>query len=54
MNRFRNFLCNILDWHKPSYIIVEGIITYSYCVHCDKEITRDSQGNWFSVGGSNE
>ena len=54
MNNFRKFLCNILDWHKPSYMVIKGVNTYSYCRYCDKEIMRDSQGNWFSVGGSNE
>ena len=56
MNRIRKFLCNILDWHKPTYMVVKGVNTHSYCRHCDREIVRDSQGNWFSInrGSNNE
>ena len=53
MNKIRNFLCNILDWHKPTYIVVKGINTHSCCRFCEKEIMRDSQGNWFSVRSDN-
>ena len=45
----RKFMCNILDWHKPSYFVVQGINTISYCRYCDRKIMRDSQGNWFSI-----
>jgi hypothetical protein len=58
MNRIRKFLCNVLDWHKPSYLFVPGVFncnTHSYCRYCDVEIVRDSQGNWFSINrGKND
>ena len=56
MNRTRKFLCDILDWHKPIYMVVKGVNTHSYCRHCDREIVRDSKGNWFSInrGSNNE
>lgn len=51
MSKLRKFLCNILDWHKPTYIVIEDVISYSYCRYCEEEIMRDSQGNWFRVRG---
>ena len=39
---------NRLGWHRPSKEIkVAGINYKSICKYCGKEITQDSQGNWF-------
>lgn len=49
MNKIRKFLCNVLGWHKPTYRVVKGVNTHSYCRYCEKEIIQDSQGNWFEI-----
>jgi len=38
-----------LGWHSPggNARVAAGINTRSTCRYCDKNIMRDSQGNWF-------
>lgn len=41
---------NLLGWHKPiKEKTFKGINIISKCKYCRKEITQDSQGNWFEV-----
>jgi hypothetical protein len=57
MNVIRRFLCNKLDWHKPTKLSVGLEIIEWYCEYCYRVLLRDSKGKWVSVqkkGGSNE
>ena len=39
---------DLLGWHKPTKEISSaGILLKSQCKYCKKEITQDSQGNWY-------
>lgn len=39
---------DILGWHRPNDdYFFDGVNDISHCRICGKEITRDSQGNWF-------
>ena len=41
---------NLLGWHKSiKEKTFKGINITSKCKYCGKEITQDSQGNWFEV-----
>ena len=41
---------NLLGWHKPiKEKTFKSISIISKCKYCGKEITQDSQGNWFEV-----
>lgn len=41
---------NLLGWHKPiKEKTFKGINIISKCKYCGKEISHDSQGNWFEV-----
>lgn len=39
---------DILHWHEPNdTVFFNGISLESKCKYCGKEISQDSQGNWF-------
>lgn len=43
-----------LGWHLPDFDkgkTFDACNIYASCRHCGKEITQDSQGNWFLSGG---
>lgn len=44
------FYHDLLDWHRPddSPIWSDGCSDHCVCKYCQKEIMRDSQGNWFT------
>ena len=45
---FKKFFHDFLRWHEPEdHWWWDGSSVHSRCKHCGKEITRDSQGNWF-------
>jgi hypothetical protein len=46
---FNWFYHDILKWHLPDYNSLEfdGCNLHAHCKFCNKEITMDSQGNWF-------
>jgi len=45
---FKRFYHDVMKWHEPGdYLWWNGYIVHSYCKYCNKEILRDSQGNWF-------
>lgn len=50
----KSFRCEVLGWHKPTEIYVEGLsVTFeSTCKRCGRPIMQDSQGNWFSYGAA--
>ena len=44
------FYHDILNWHIPDNsdeYKYDGLNLKTICKHCKKEITQDSQGNWF-------
>lgn len=47
---FKGFYHDLLGWHTPDMkygVWDDGISFHTYCKHCGKPITQDSQGNWF-------
>lgn len=44
----KRFFHDVLKWHEPTdYQYYDGCNWRSKCKHCGKDITRDSQNNWF-------
>ena len=46
----REWYCHQLDWHKKPREIKKGIVFESYgkCPVCEKDVHKDSDGNWSS------
>lgn len=45
---FKRFYHDIMGWHMPDNSEkFDGCSFHSHCKYCGKEITQDSQGNWF-------
>ena len=47
-NHLSKWACTRMHWHKaPNEQTIVGINTKGICPRCDKDIMKDSQGNWF-------
>ena len=56
--RIRRWMCEKLGWHKPksgteNYQKKDQLmfLLLAECKYCGRRITRDSQGNWYEIGG---
>ena len=49
MKKIRLWLCKHLGWHKAkdSHWDITGFQLLGKCKYCNKEVIKDSQGNWF-------
>ena len=47
---FKRFYHDFMEWHLPDENIpshYDGCSIHSKCKYCGKDITQDSQGNWY-------
>lgn len=46
---FKRWYHDVLGWHRPddSGQSYDGASFHAHCKYCGKEITQDSQGNWY-------
>lgn len=50
LNKFSKYkiFCEVMGWHKaPKRMHFDGASFSGKCPRCDKNVLRDSQGNWF-------
>lgn len=48
MSRFREFLCNVLEWHDCITEESDEVNNIGHCKYCGVRCLQDSQGNWFN------
>ena len=48
MSKFREFLCNILEWHDCITEESDEVNNIGHCKYCGVRCLQDSQGNWFN------
>lgn len=49
---FKRFYHDVFEWHLPDEngsAEYNGANIHCYCKFCHKEITQDSQGNWYEI-----
>jgi len=51
--RLPKWFCDHMSWHlAPKHQGFDGCSSSGKCPRCNRKVLKDSQGNWFSVGGN--